>query len=261
MQKKWINSLFLILLLSGCTSVHKRDEAKEPIPGPNMSHPVVQPPSGPVQPEMEPELARPKIGVILSPGGLKTFAQIGVLRELENQRIPIDMIGGMEWGSLVAGLYATKGKANDAEWKLSKLPKELMPKKEFIGRDWQSSSMTDYEPFLDNIFEGKTISQGTVPFVCPARSLQKNSTTLFQRNNYSDAIMLCLPFPPATKAYQNWVAAPFDIKLIADEMKQQGIQYIILINVVPGGQRLADSSESNKILWSQIVQEMKFFFV
>ena len=51
--------------------------------------------------------ARPKIGLVLSGGGARGAAHIGVLKVLEEHRIPIDFIAGTSMGSLVGGLYAS----------------------------------------------------------------------------------------------------------------------------------------------------------
>jgi NTE family protein len=49
---------------------------------------------------------RPKIGLALGGGGARGAAHIGVLRVLEQNRIPIDYIAGTSMGSIVGGLYA-----------------------------------------------------------------------------------------------------------------------------------------------------------
>lgn len=49
---------------------------------------------------------RPKIGLVLSGGGAKGFAHIGVLKVLEKAGIKIDYIGGTSMGAVVGGLYA-----------------------------------------------------------------------------------------------------------------------------------------------------------
>ena len=46
------------------------------------------------------------VGVVLSGGGSKGLAHIGVLRALEEQGIPIDYIAGTSMGAIIAGLYA-----------------------------------------------------------------------------------------------------------------------------------------------------------
>lgn len=51
--------------------------------------------------------ARPKIGLALGGGGAKGSAHIGVLRVLEEHRIPVDYIAGTSIGSVVGGMYAT----------------------------------------------------------------------------------------------------------------------------------------------------------
>jgi len=59
---------------------------------------------------------RPKIGLVLSGGGARGLAHIGVLRALEQKRIPIDYIAGTSMGSIVGGLYATGMSTEDLEW-------------------------------------------------------------------------------------------------------------------------------------------------
>lgn len=48
----------------------------------------------------------PKVGLVLSGGGARGISQIGVLRVLEDEKIPIDYISGVSIGALVGGLYA-----------------------------------------------------------------------------------------------------------------------------------------------------------
>ncbi len=50
---------------------------------------------------------RLKIGLVLSGGGAKGFAHIGVLKALEKAGIKIDYIGGTSMGAVVGGLYAS----------------------------------------------------------------------------------------------------------------------------------------------------------
>lgn len=51
--------------------------------------------------------SRPKIGLVLSGGGAKGFAHIGVLKVLEKAGVKIDYIGGTSVGSVVGALYAS----------------------------------------------------------------------------------------------------------------------------------------------------------
>ena len=49
---------------------------------------------------------RPKVGLVLSGGGAKGAAHIGVLKYLEEAGVPIDYIAGTSMGSIVGGMYA-----------------------------------------------------------------------------------------------------------------------------------------------------------
>ncbi len=49
---------------------------------------------------------RPRLGLVLSGGGARGAAHIGVLEVLEEMRIPVDVITGTSMGSVVGGLYA-----------------------------------------------------------------------------------------------------------------------------------------------------------
>ena len=55
---------------------------------------------------------RPRIGLALGGGGARGAAHIGVLKELERLRIPVDAIAGVSMGAIVGGLYAS-GKTPD----------------------------------------------------------------------------------------------------------------------------------------------------
>lgn len=58
---------------------------------------------------------RPKIALVLSGGGAKGFAHIGVLKVLEEEGIPIDLIVGTSMGSLVGGIYSLGYTASELE--------------------------------------------------------------------------------------------------------------------------------------------------
>ena len=49
---------------------------------------------------------RPKVGVVLSGGGAKGAAHIGVLKYLEEIGMPVDYVVGTSMGSIIGGLYA-----------------------------------------------------------------------------------------------------------------------------------------------------------
>ena len=59
--------------------------------------------------------SRPTVGLVLGGGGARGAAHIGVLKELERLRIPVDAIVGTSMGAIVGGLYATGMGATELE--------------------------------------------------------------------------------------------------------------------------------------------------
>ena len=64
----------------------------------------VAPPATDVAPSSP---GRPKIGLVLSGGGARGAAHIGVIKVLEELRVPVDLIVGTSMGSIVGAAYAT----------------------------------------------------------------------------------------------------------------------------------------------------------
>ncbi|WP_419207304.1 patatin-like phospholipase family protein [Photobacterium leiognathi subsp. mandapamensis] len=53
-----------------------------------------------------PHVDRKRVGLVLSGGGAKGAAHIGVLEVLEKNRIPVDIVTGTSMGAYVGGMYA-----------------------------------------------------------------------------------------------------------------------------------------------------------
>src|SRR5690606_37551087 len=83
-----------------------------------------------------PEMPRPRIALVLSGGGARGFAHVGVLKALEAARVPVDLIVGTSMGAIVGGLYASGMSAEALERELlgvewnglfsSRLPRQLL---------------------------------------------------------------------------------------------------------------------------------------
>ncbi|MBV6422684.1 MAG: hypothetical protein NAOJABEB_00467 [Steroidobacteraceae bacterium] len=58
---------------------------------------------------------RPRIGLVLSGGGARGAAHIGVLKVLEASHVPIDAIAGTSMGAVVGGLYASGLSADEID--------------------------------------------------------------------------------------------------------------------------------------------------
>jgi NTE family protein len=67
------------------------------------------------------ETVRPKVGLVLSGGGAKGLAHIGVLKTLDSLNIKVDYIAGTSMGAVVGGLYASGYSAKQLDSIFSKL--------------------------------------------------------------------------------------------------------------------------------------------
>ena len=64
---------------------------------------------------------RPRIAVVLSGGGARGGAHLGVLKALEEQRVPIDIIVGTSAGAIVGAAYASGMPLADIEREMQTL--------------------------------------------------------------------------------------------------------------------------------------------
>ena len=98
-----------------------------------------------ISPEPAAAKSRPKIGLVLSGGGARGAAQVGVIKVLEELRIPIDYIAGSSMGALVGAAYASGTSAEEMERRLR-------------SEDWDRL-LTDESPRGDRSFLRKEEDQ------------------------------------------------------------------------------------------------------
>jgi NTE family protein len=68
--------------------------------------------------------ARPKIALVLGGGAARGFAHVGVIRALEQEKVPIDMIVGTSVGSLIGAIYSSSLNSFELEWTAFALEKD-----------------------------------------------------------------------------------------------------------------------------------------
>ena len=118
-----LNSLLAVLLLamaSGTNAQTAADDASPAKPQPRQGADV----SGVTGAQGAATAApghRPRIGLVLSGGGARGAAHIGVLKVLEQLHIPIDAIAGTSMGAVVGGLYASGLSPHEIEQLMSSL--------------------------------------------------------------------------------------------------------------------------------------------
>jgi len=74
----------------------------------------------------EAPLGRPRVCLVLAGGGARGTAHIGVIKVLEELRVPVDCIAGTSMGALVGAAYATGMRAAEMEQVVSGLSTEAL---------------------------------------------------------------------------------------------------------------------------------------
>lgn len=201
-----------------------------------------------------------RMAVILGPGGFKTFAHAGVIKELRKNNIPIDSIAGIEWGALVAGLYAQRGQIHEAEWKLYKLEKLDLNSTSFFSRKREAKSTKVLQGFLSENLGGIDAGQTATPFVCPSLNVSKGAAYLQKAGPLNRVVENCLGSPPMFTPQNDYVAALFSVEEVVRHLKMNGFNVIVLVNVLGDG-NLFDKVDYNEdyataVLWDEARREI-----
>jgi len=271
------NLLFIVLCFSfGCANLQTRRSGQQLVPPKQISAPADQSAALPqvdsssgsiiapsddlsevADQSMEPNPAFKEIrlGLILGPGGAKTYGHIGILKELQKRKIPIQMIAGLEWAALPAAIFASKGYVNDVEWQMMKMKEDEWLTSSFLSSK-KSLPVGEVQDDLNKIFASLRVENLKHMFVCPAWNLDKKQTYLMQKGNLSQLLPFCLGYPPLFQPYQRNVAGLTDIKAITDYMHSKGVNYVLFVNVLDQAlAMLVNDDVGASIAWSTILSQ------
>lgn len=214
------------------------------------------------------ETNRPKIGLVLSGGGAKGFAHIGVLKVLEEQGVKIDYIGGTSMGAIIGGLYASGYTANqlDSIFKTvdaDALLQDYIPRNSKSFYEKQNDEIYAIQlPFDDfKIGAPVSLSKGMynynmlnrllaharyqndfsklpIPFLCIATDVVTGQQVILEKGNLPQSILASGAFPSL------YTPVEIDDKLLIDggvvnnypiaEIRNKGIDIIIGVDVQDG---------------------------
>lgn len=179
----------------------------------------------------------PKFGLIFSAGGAKAWAHVGVLKEMQKYKFPVVSLAGIEWGSVVAAVYAQNASVNEVEWELSKF-----------------KDIDDWQDFLKDAFARKSTFDLKIPFVCPSLNLKNKTSYMLNRGQLDQFLPFCLPSAGIIKPFGQSVAHLGELHQTVQHLKSTGANKIILINVLAGKNAKAlinnlESSENQ--IWTQ----------
>ena len=134
---------------------------------------------------------RPKIGLVLGGGGARGYAHVGVLKKLEEMRIPFDYIAGTSMGSIIGGFLATGMESEelakvvrDADW--DDLFKDKTPREDLPFRRKADDDLGLYGPKLgigknSSLLPKGVVSGQKVIFMFESVASQRVNTTDFNQ--------------------------------------------------------------------------------
>ncbi len=137
-------------------------------------------------------LARRVVGLALSSGGARGIAHVGVLRVLEREGIPVDMLAGTSAGSLFGGLYAAGHSIDDiARFALNfqnklklrsgLLDLNLPPRTGLIAGH-------RFRDYLEQVFGGVTFEKLKIPLYVVAADVLTGEEVVFEKGSVADAV-------------------------------------------------------------------------
>ena len=171
------------------------------------------------------EQKRPKIGLVLSGGGAKGFAHIGVLKVLEEAGVKIDYIGGTSMGAVIGGLYASGYNATQIDsifqaTNFNELINDFIPRssKNFYERrndelyalvlpfnkmkigipEALSKGMYNYNllsRITRNVRHIKDFNKLPIPFLCIGTNIETGEEVLLNKGNLAQAMIASSAFP------------------------------------------------------------------
>ena len=210
---------------------------------------------------------RPRIGLVLSGGGARGIAHIGVLKVLEEMRIPIDCIAGTSMGAIVGGLYAAGTSPADLERLVTSIPwneaftdKQTADKLSFRRKEDREADKIDLnlgirdgrlitskglvqgqnlnlllkEMLLDTL-EIKDFDKLHIPFRAVAADIETGQTVVIGSGDLSEAIRASMSIPG--------IFAPMEIKgkmlvdggiannLPVDVVRNMGADILIVVDI------------------------------
>ena len=231
---------------------------------------------------------RKRVAVVLSGGGAKGMAHIGVLKVLEKAGIPVDIVTGTSMGSIIGGLYAIGYNANSLDsmvrvqdWSYVITDKEDLRRQSLGDRKKQntyliSTGMTIGKRDMNagGIIKGKNLAELfqqlcvgftdsldfsrdlPIPFACVATDIIENNEVDFHSGRLPQAMRASMAIPAAFSPVRigDMVLVDGGLKnnYPADLAREMGAEVIIGVTV-QGAPKSAEEVSGTMSILSQII--------
>ena len=212
--------LLLFLIASGCTTAPKPREGKGP----------------------------PKIALVLGGGAARGFAHVGVIRVLEQEKIPIQLIVGTSVGSLIGGLYAADPNSLNLEWLAFSIEKEDLFDYSVVYSKMGPVLGDRLEKFVQTKAKVKNLEQMKIPFYPVATDLNTGQTWVFEKGSVGRAVRASSSIPgifqPVEINGRTYVDGGVTDNLPVDIARAKGADIIIAVNI----QKKIDNPQINSLI-------------
>ena len=231
---------------------------------------------------------RKRVAVVLSGGGAKGMAHIGVLKVLEKAGIPVDIVTGTSMGSIIGGLYAIGYNANSLDsmvrvqdWSYVITDKEDLTRQSLSDRQKQntylySTGLSLGKPSANSggFIKGKNLAELfqqlcvgfndsldfsrdlPIPFACVATNIVDNSEVDFHSGRLPQAMRASMAIPAAFSPVRIGDKVLVDGGLKnnypADIARKMGAEIIIGVTV-QGAPKVAEDIGGTMSILSQII--------
>jgi len=216
--------LYLALLfISGCATAH---------------------PPVPVLPAAPPPV--PKIALVLGGGAARGFAHVGVIRVLEQEKIPIDMVMGTSVGSLIGAIYADTRSSFDLEVIAFKLEKDDIFDFSVFSSTTGPVKGDRLEKFVQSKVKKTNIEELPIPFAAVATNLITGERVILDQGPVGRAVRASSSIPGVFTPvfYQNMTLVDGGVvdNVPVDVARAKGADIVIAVNI---GKNVVDKNVNN----------------
>jgi len=193
------------------------------------------------------------VGLVLGVGAGYGFCHIGVLKVLEEEKIPIDVIVGSSIGSFIASLWATGRSAQEI---LAIVTEEFkQPKYTWSLIDLTFPSLgfikgNKFYKFLKKYLSNKTFYDVRLPLRIIASDIRKKEPIVFDKGLLIDAVMASCSMPGIFQPFKLDESILLDGGLTnplpTEVLFKMGVKKIIAVNVTPSREDILKQYEKIK---------------
>jgi NTE family protein len=166
------------------------------------SVPPAVPPAAPAAQRPPP---KPRIALVLGGGAARGFAHVGVIRALEQEKIPVDLVVGTSVGSLIGAIYAADLDSFDLEWTAFKLQEDDLLDYGVLTavRGMGLARGDKLEEFVKSRVKVANIEDLRIPFAAVATDLNWGTKVVLDRGSVSRAVRASSAIPGVFQPVQH----------------------------------------------------------